>query len=183
MQQYEVTLKNEKRRHYHRIALFVVFINLAVFVFFSFTAYQRSQRIISIIGSVLLLAATLTDIYFPLVKNKQGFPYRVVAAGVILFTWWMLGQELIGFICGLLGLLYVAATRPLQVIFNPEGITYPAIVQKKINWADCLNVILKDGLLTIDLKNNHIIQQPVDDTKTTVIEKDFNDFCRERLKV
>lgn len=62
-----------------------------------------------------------------------------------------------------------------------EKIIYPSFPKKKIAWSELNNIVLKDGLLTIDFRNNKFIQQPVDETKTAVNEQEFNDFCRQQL--
>ena len=43
-------------------------------------------------------------------------------------------------------------------------------------------MILKDDLLTIDFKNNKIIQQLIEKTEHPVDEKEFNDFCSKQLQ-
>ena len=45
------------------------------------------------------------------------------------------------------------------------------------------NIVLKDGLLTIDLKNNKLIQKEVNDEVLPSDEHDFNEFCRQRLSI
>ena len=42
--------------------------------------------------------------------------------------------------------------------------------------------MLKDGLLTIDSKDNKVIQQLIDEEKTKIDEKEFNDFCKDQLR-
>jgi hypothetical protein len=41
--------------------------------------------------------------------------------------------------------------------------------------------MIKDGLLTIDFKNNRIIQQQIANISSGIDEKEFNDFCRQQL--
>lgn len=72
-------------------------------------------------------------------------------------------------------------TRNLEVAFTKNDIQYPSFPIKKIKWDEVAQVILKDGLLTIDFKSNKIIQQTIDEIKTPVDEKEFNDFCRQQL--
>ncbi|MGC4034655.1 MAG: hypothetical protein QM764_01750 [Chitinophagaceae bacterium] len=43
------------------------------------------------------------------------------------------------------------------------------------------NAILKDGILTIDFKNNKIIQAEIDEEYAVVNEKEFNEFCKRQL--
>jgi hypothetical protein len=44
------------------------------------------------------------------------------------------------------------------------------------------NAILKDGILTIDFKNNRVLQAEIEDRMNDVNEVEFNDFCRQQLK-
>ena len=62
-----------------------------------------------------------------------------------------------------------------------EKIAYPSFPKRNITWSELSNIILKDGLLTINFKNNKFIQQFVDETKTAVNEQEFNDFCSQQL--
>ena len=56
------------------------------------------------------------------------------------------------------------------------------IFGKSYNWSEFSNVILKDELLTLDFKNNRLIQLVVDVNFTPVNEIEFNEFCRILLK-
>ena len=56
-----------------------------------------------------------------------------------------------------------------------------SVPKKHIEWSQLNNIILKDGLLTIDFKNNKFIQQFIDDTNTALNEQEFNDFCGQQL--
>lgn len=53
--------------------------------------------------------------------------------------------------------------------------------QKEVNWDEVNNVILKDGLLTIDFKNNKLFQHIILNSDEDISEKEFNDFCEEQL--
>ena len=52
------------------------------------------------------------------------------------------------------------------------------IFGKSYYWTEFSNVILKDELLTLDFKNNRLIQLVVDVNCTPVNEIEFNEFCR-----
>ena len=83
-------------------------------------------------------------------------------------------------IFGLLG-LYIVSKRQLKVIIENDHIVYPAFPKRMLNWNEVNNLVLKDSLLTIDFKNNRIIQQFVEETTHSVNEKEFNEFCKEHL--
>lgn len=68
-----------------------------------------------------------------------------------------------------------------EVAFDAEEIVFNSFPKKKYTWSEINNVVLKDGLLTIDLKNNTLIQHPVDEAVPQDIEAEFNSFCKELL--
>ena len=68
--------------------------------------------------------------------------------------------------------------RPVTVF--ADGVKYPAWPVKEFEWKDINNIILKDGMLTIDLKNNRIFQNLIEEG-VSVDEKEFNEFCRQQL--
>jgi hypothetical protein len=42
-------------------------------------------------------------------------------------------------------------------------------------------MILKDGLITIDYKNNKLFQKEIEKEVNPALENELNDFCREKL--
>jgi membrane-bound ClpP family serine protease len=72
----------------------------------------------------------------------------------------------------------------IDIHFTAEGVNYrPYLLRKKHAWSELQNVIIKDGLLTMDFTNNKIVQMNVDDAETDVKEETFNAYCKEKLKV
>ncbi len=82
-------------------------------------------------------------------------------------------------------LIAAAIEKPVkllpEVAFDQEEIVLNSFPQKKYLWSEVSNVILKHGLLTIDLYNNKVFQKEVDAEVSPETEKEFNNFCRERL--
>jgi hypothetical protein len=74
------------------------------------------------------------------------------------------------------------ASRPLLVSITDKLIEYPSLTAKKLNWNEVNNIILKDGLLTIDCKNNRVFQQEVTVTWTNEEIFQFNTYCRNRIE-
>jgi hypothetical protein len=58
------------------------------------------------------------------------------------------------------------------------------LFRRRYDWTDFNNVVLKDGLLTLDFKNNRLLQKEVleDDDEDDADEDEFNDYCQTRLK-
>ena len=68
-----------------------------------------------------------------------------------------------------------------QVDFNDEGLQIKKTFYSKLyQWQELSNVILKDNLLTLDFKNNKVLQLEVEE-KENFDEKMFNEFCGTRI--
>ncbi len=46
-----------------------------------------------------------------------------------------------------------------------------------LQWDEDNNALIKDGLITIDQKNNNLFQKEIEGYVTAELEKEFNDFC------
>lgn len=76
----------------------------------------------------------------------------------------------------------VMLTRKQEVWeVDDEGVKIIAFRVKKFTWEEIQHVILKDGILTIDLKNNHFYQSEVATLKELSDETEFNRFCQQYL--
>ena len=49
-------------------------------------------------------------------------------------------------------------------------------------WSSFANVILKDNLLTLDFKNNKLLQLDIAENEQVINEETFNSFSRECLR-
>ncbi len=92
---------------------------------------------------------------------------------------------------GLLWICFVyviAGWLEKPVKLNPEfGFSENEIVLndfpvKRYEWNEFNNIVLKDGLLTLDFTNNKIYQKEIESEYSSAEEKEFNDFCNTQLK-
>lgn len=175
MQKFELVLKNEKIKQYHLFALLIILLNVLFLVTLAVTNNEIRFRSIAII---LLIA-----VFFIVEKYSKKKKYNAKAAAILLIILAYLAFQLwwAALIAASLYILYIISMRKLMVNVNTSGINYPSAIRKVIEWKELNNMLLKDGLLTIDFKNNKIIQQLIESTNEPVDEKEFNDFCREQL--
>jgi hypothetical protein len=84
----------------------------------------------------------------------------------------------------LLAWLERQALAAQEIGFDEKEIVINGLWPKKIQWSALGNVVLKDGLLTLDFKNNKIIQKETDDLGDDEYDGDedeFNTFCETQL--
>ena len=88
-----------------------------------------------------------------------------------------------------MGVLYVLAGLfekqvkfPEEIGFSAKEVVFNSFPKKRYQWKDINNVVLKDGLLTVDKKDNKIYQKEVDEMVSVKVEEEFNQFCRQQLQ-
>ena len=180
MRQFEITLKNEKVKLYNRIGWIILFIHLTVFLYLGLflTDKQQANRYLftlAAIGGCFLLRFYLQQKKTKWQINVDVF-FALLAIGLVTNQ-----QYLASLIPGVFYILSPFTARKFIVSFTEQRIVYPSFPARTIRWNSLSNAMLKDGLLTLDSRNNKLIQQPIDETLTSVNEQEFNDFCRQQL--
>lgn len=179
---YSFILKNEKTKNYRLISQLLVLFNLLGFVFLLISYETRIAK-----NMILAFAVLITSVYtfFTVMEwiSKKPLPdfWHRSIFGICAWVWmkegfWWLSIMLLLFI-----LLDVIAHKKLVVHVTDKTIVVPYIMQKTVDWKELNNVILKDGLLTIDFKDNKLFQQLILNSDADINEKEFNDFCRQQL--
>lgn len=153
---------------------------------------------------------TITGIAVLIVRNNGHYFLNLLAA-VILFAMavfastillkykvkkWMLflSASLLLFIAtrslsfSLVLICYGYLTRFLNkvptVSISNEGLEINKTFSKPFyQWQAFNNIVLKDSILTIDFKNNRLMQLTIDESGIQVDEKYFNEFCASKLRM
>ncbi len=131
--------------------------------------------IINLFAAVILLFAAIF-IKLLLVKLKGNKIVLLLFSAILLFT----ATHVISFSIILLFYGYLAKFLKKQPIIQIEesGVTIKKLFSNvSFSWDDFSNVVLKDNLLTLDFKNNNLIQVAVNEKRTNIDERGFNEFC------
>lgn len=162
------------------MTVFVAFLNVVLFDILSFRADMdpRLKQMILIFTSMIIGALS---VYFVFKKNRDVFIVGVLLS--ILFCsvgWWVLGYVGLGILMFVLAIMGWKSIQKVMIRFNDEGIFYPSFFfQKKFAWNDVSNCMLKDNVLTIDLKSNKLMQFTIGEVENPGLnEEEFNGFVR-----
>ena len=174
-QGFEIGLKNNKHQSYSRIRYLVVLMDLAFFICYVIHVRRGAGWLILLLGMVGLAETA----------SQKGLLKQRVASiaiyGLLAIAWAMINGW-VSLLHLLLSFLDTIATGALLVLINSEGIIYPSFPEKKITWEELQNVVLKDGVLTLDFKNDKLLQADVDIDSTSTTEAVFNQYCQEKIK-
>jgi hypothetical protein len=177
--QYVVTLKNTSRKYIDTFSLLLLTISALLFL--------REQYFFPKVNIAYLLcgigiAAIIGWNKYQQKKNNQTVYYNsalfITAIGWIVMPY--LNWLFIPF--ALLGLFERQAKMPLEVGFTDNEIAINTLIRRRYKWSDFNNIILKDDLLTLDFKNNRLLQRETIDEEGDAEEDEFNDYCREKLR-
>lgn len=180
MQQFELVLKNERAQQYQLLTKLAVAINLLVLLILAVKAGSGSMRVQIIVAVGVMMLVVLAQYYL----QKSRLPQLMGTALVfILITYLLLQFWWAAVLVLLLFFMYSITQRKLIVAVNNEQIIYPSFPRRHIAWTDLNNLILKDGLLTIDFRNNRVAQNHVINSgnDNSFNETEFNEFCRRQL--
>ena len=112
-------------------------------------------------------------------KVRYRYLLLLAAMGWMFFT----PAPWVGALFFVLTFLEYQTKRPLEVGFDLDRVVINTLIKQQFDWTAFNNVVLKDGLLTLDFKNNRLIQREVadDDEDDDADEEEFNAYCRARL--
>lgn len=172
--QFDITFKNEKERTYLLLIIFFVILHALFFIYLLF--YQSLWKK-GVAGIVIII---LYSAYRLLISKTRNQKFYYGEGIFILFTfyftffeaWWLFIPELF------LSVLVSFLLQKKSVYFNFYMIEHRTRPYKRYKWNELNNVILKDNLLTLDFKNNKLLQREIN---TPVNEATFNAFAREQL--
>jgi len=182
MRKYSFILKNEKTKNYRLISQLLVLFNLLGFVFLLMNSETRIAMNVTLLFAILITAlyTFFTVIEWISKKPLPDFWHRSIF-GVCALVWYKEGFWWLTLMLLLFILLDFIAHKKLVVDVTDKRIVVPYIMEKTLDWKEVNNVILKDGLLTIDFKNNKLFQQLILNSDEDINEKEFNDFCKQQL--
>lgn len=176
---------------------------------FVVTVKKNGHHIFNVVSLFMLIIGGSLNLYiWFLAQINSWLTPLLIAIAILIFTYQHLRTKMQDFIpsyswsltfCGaafilgpvnnlLLGTLYFIASfferqikHPLEFGFDQNGIFLNSIPSKNLLWSEVSNVILKDSILTVDLKSNRIIQKETEECVSKEIETEFNEFCRKYL--
>ncbi|MGN6540556.1 MAG: hypothetical protein ACTHKY_07080 [Ginsengibacter sp.] len=178
MQQFDIVLKNDKIKSYRNIAMIVLLLNLAIFIYLLFFDEYRYES-----ASAILLVGiyVFMRLYF-IKKYNQGNYLDQIIMFVLAGCWLGLQNYLMVTALVILGILYHLTLQKIQFVFTPEKVTRFTFPAKEYDWNLFNNVILKDNVLTLDFKNDKLIQAEIENQKS-INEQQFNSFVQSQLKL
>jgi hypothetical protein len=181
--QYVVILKKNSERATDLLSILLCFLSAGSFLLAALHSIG-SNRTYFLTSIALILWAGLA---FNLLSKRKDrgirvrYRYLLILAaigwiGMTSFPW-------IGLLFFLVAFLENQTKRPLEIGFDTDCIVINTLFSQRYYWSAFNNIVLKDGLLTLDFKNNRLMQKEIadDEDEDDADEEEFNTWCREQL--
>jgi hypothetical protein len=178
--QYVVVLKNQHSRYINVVGFLLGLLSIVFFI--KELSERRQTSFVYLIGVVFVAGVLIWNVYHSVYKHRKVYYSRALLIAALVWMKMPYFQWL-SFVFIILALLEYQAKYAVEIGFADNEIKFNTLVKKRYHWSDFTNIVLKDGLLTLDFANNKIFQREIedDDDEDDADEKEFNDYCQRQL--
>jgi hypothetical protein len=177
--QYIVVIRNEHSRYINFIGFLLAVGSVVLFI--RELVLANKMDIPLVLGIVFIVGVLIWNFHFSRKPGYEVYYSKALLIAGLVWTKMPYFQWLI-FVFILLALLEYQAKHPLEIGFSNEQVTFNTLFKKRYSWTQLNNVILKDGLLTVDFTDNRIFQKEVNEGESEATEEEFNAWCRQQLE-
>jgi len=171
---YIVVLDNTIRKPAHYISWLLILITLASGLYFCFTHLTIVAAPILLL-LIIMIVLLIVSIRRTQVNEYPSFFWPIVIASL---SWLILPG---GFYIGLLVLVAALFERqshiPVEIGIDSDGITFNHFPVKSYSWQLIQRCLVKDGMLTIDYKDNRLYQKEISSDISVEEENELNAYC------
>lgn len=174
-EEFTLILKNEKTGSYQKLGMIFtgfILVSFIIFLFFKETFLAGLTGLL--VGTVYFVIKNLQRKKNPSVMLVDEKIFYLLAAV------WLWLNILVAVLVLITAISFSIALQKFAYIFNPDGIKKDFFPRKSYQWEEMDSVILKGGILTINFKNDHLIQGPVEKPNGFTNEA-FNDFAEKQV--
>jgi hypothetical protein len=177
---YLITLKKSDYRFVDQVSQILYLFALLIFGYFYYN-HPKTGQVYLIICVAVLIAWVFTIFK----KRRKGAAFFRLGLFIAALGW-VLGPERnvwMAILYAVAGFLEKQVKFPAEIGFSEKEISFNTLPRKVLHWSQIKNVVIKDGLLTIDQENNKLTQKEIEGYVTADIENEFNEFARRCIAV
>jgi uncharacterized integral membrane protein len=177
--QYVVTLKNQQTRYLNLLGILLS--TVSVLFFIREMINSASVGLAYLFGSIFITGVLAWNIYQSRLHHRKVFYSRALLIAALVWMKMPFFQWL-SLVFIILALLEYQAKYSVEIGFSDKEVVVNTFFKKRYSWARFSNIVLKDGILTLDFSNNKVWQREIeDDEEDDADEEEFNQFCRNQL--
>lgn len=182
IENFSFTLKNNKAKLLKRVTWiwsFILLIILSILTFSKKVDYSNYNKVLIFLP---LWIVVIVKLYFEFIKKDffKGIQISLYLLSII-FIFQNLGVFFALCFALFFAFIYWFSYQNTLITFSKENIILrTGYIKRQIDWSNLNNVVLKDNILTLDFKNDKLIQEEVDGEVAN--EASFNLFSQNKLQ-
>ena len=176
---YIVVLKNAQSS---RIRLMGMLMSICGIMMLLFRGTSAEGSRLNLVAAAMAAILTGWNIMASRKGRKVSFRYPLLLIALSLVA--ILPFHWVGLLFVAMALLEKPASKPVEIGFSEEHVRFNGLTNKDHAWSEFQGIILKDGILTMDFRNNKLLQLDTDDEEDDEYDADedeFNDWVKARL--
>lgn len=178
MKTFVIEIPNERLKTYKKVAFIILTLNFLGFGYV-FLKTTDDESFIAVAGLVLNAVPWL---YFLLNKKHIKSPLSEFVFILSSFIWVYFGNIWMGIMLLLFAVMSFFTNKKTIVTVNDECLIYPSFPVKKYLWSQITSVMCKDDILTIDLKDNKLLQLNIEHEFAADFNSvGFNEWCTKKI--
>jgi hypothetical protein len=177
---YSIVITNERYKITKIVKLFFLLVNAFAITYVALVTDQP-KRIVWAVMTLLVVIGSLLP--------KKNYINRFFSQSSIAgYIWLAIGWMTLENYWMLLAVIVFAAINSMlkeryEIKFFDNLITINTFPRREIKWFELNNVMLKDGILTIDFRNDKLMQSEINQEESDAdTEEQFNNYCQQQLK-
>ncbi len=181
---YVLVLQRQHLRIIDAVSKLMLVLAVIAFFFEALRAVELQLAWFKVLFWVIFSVFIIAWGVFCFLQQKKGVvPYYRL--GFLLASWGFFTIPEGGIWLSLIYLLAVIIEKPVkmntEIAVDNDEIVINTFPKKTYQWSEVNNFLIKDGLLTIDFKNNHLIQRMIEAEVSKETETEFNAYCAAQL--
>lgn len=144
------------RRSHRLIFIFLMLVNLGVWLLYLFTHEVWDwHRIVSLFG-VILSGMAVALAY----RKNIELKYANYVLFAVSICWLLIGEYMFGFLMLANTFITWHFLKPKSIVLADEGVKLPGI-NRFFNWGELSNFVVRHRVLTIETDQNHFLQYDI----------------------
>ncbi|HMP91457.1 MAG TPA: hypothetical protein PKD90_01185 [Phnomibacter sp.] len=180
--EYVILLERPRFTFINLVSQLLLLLFLASFFYYIFQTGQQNNFWLYLIPAMI---GGLWIFGYVRGANPQFMVYYRLELMIAAIGWISMMQWPVAPYIGLAYAVMAAAERiakmPDELLFSEESVVRHRFPRKRYEWVQIENVIIRDNLFTLDLRNNTFIQKPLEQSISPELEQEFNAWCKKQL--
>jgi hypothetical protein len=176
---YVIRLQRPNYRAINFISQILLLLFVLAFVYYCWLVGWNSNVLMQ--SLVLLIVVGLW--LFNVTRGRGEVVYYRLPLIIAALGWVFLpfGWQWVAVVYALMGILERQIKFPDEIGFTREKVVRNTFPRKTYEWIDIDNVMIRNNLFTLDLRNNKLVQRELETPVNATLQEEFNTYCRQQL--